>query len=206
MFQFSCISSHRTSRFSFTSRCQSFSCPDFRIALLSHRFLPPRRLSVHSGTIGFRRAFALSAPPAFSAVFLFICMVGASENRIDLVRSDPHFFRSAAALSIRGARTQLRDRIHPPFSIGIAQAAFQMHVIFDLIPVDDKSRSVRTENRSARVCQIRIRIIPGCRNDFFFIVARSVAIERADHLSQSARVRRHLRLISIECRYRGTSG
>ena len=131
-------------------------------------------------------------------------MIGARQNRIDLIRSNPHLLDRTSALSV-GGTCACFNRLHPPLSIGRIQAAFQMHVIFDLVPVDDKSCSVCTENRSARVCLIRIRIIPGCRNDFFFIVARSVAIERADHLSQSARVRRHLRLISIECRYRGTS-
>ena len=43
--------------------------------------------------------------------------------------------------------------------------------------------SVGTEDRAAWVCQIRIRIITGCFDDLFLIMAGSISIQGTDKLS-----------------------
>ena len=74
-----------------------------------------------------------------------------------------------------------------------------MHIVWNLIPRNDKSGSVCTEYRSGRIHQIMLRIIIICRDHFFCIVTFDITAKTAGQVSKSSCVGNNFFLITTHC-------
>ena len=59
----------------------------------------------------------------------------------------------------------------------LLQAAFQMHIVFDLVPLHVEARPVGAEDGIGGVLRVRLRVIPGRGNNSLLIVAGGIAMQ-----------------------------
>ena len=80
-----------------------------------------------------------------------------------------------------------------------------MHVIRHFIPWNDKSCSVRTENRIRRVRKIPLRIITGLCDHLFRVVTWVISRKPERYFSKPFRVGSHFLLVICHARHRSNA-
>lgn len=80
---------------------------------------------------------------------------------------------------------RLRYRLTGAGSLLLFQAAFKMHVLRNLVPMDVEARAMGAEHGIRSVLHVALRVVAHLHNNIFFVVTRAVSLHAAGKFAAS---------------------